>query len=180
MAKYPRYLPLVSVALFLMACVMPVLTFEKPDGAAGPGETWLGYHALAIGWMGILIGQPGWFANLFWFAGTLFLIPRGGRKILPLILSLIGLLLAMSAMNLTGNEVPADEAGVVRQKVRELHGGLYVWLLAIFVQTATAFYAMIWRRRQMRQQEAAAAETDDATTTATSESESARSMSTGR
>jgi hypothetical protein len=86
-------------------------------------------------------------------------------------------LLAITALKLTGNEVPADEAGVIRQRVRELHAGLYVWLSALAVQTAVSLYAMAVSGRRPQ---AVVPETEGAVTTATSESESSRSMSTGR
>ncbi len=143
----PRYLPLLSVALYLVSCFLPVLTFQKTGGSSG--ETWMGYHALLMGWMGVMVAQPAWFANPLWFAGSIFLIPNRGR-IVSILLCSFALLLALPALSLVGNEVPADEGGVLRQRVQQLHAGAYVWILSIACQVVVGLYAAISEMRKRR------------------------------
>jgi hypothetical protein len=132
-------LPWLSVVLFVVACFMPVLTFVKEGGggAAPPVDEWSGMHALALGWLGIFVGNPAWFANLFWLAGSLFFIPNRGR-IVALILCLLAVPVAFTAFSIIGQVIPADEGGVNKQRVLQFHAGAYVWLASLICQAAVA------------------------------------------
>jgi hypothetical protein len=56
----------VIVVVYLAACCCPALRFDNyypGDSAPQSGNTWFGWTALLLGWLGILVGSVAWLAN---------------------------------------------------------------------------------------------------------------------
>ena len=122
-----RFILLASSAIcFLVACCLPALRFHDVNGME---ENWRGGTVLLLGWMGALVGQFAWFANLFLFgswASIGFRWRPGG-----MIFAVLALLIASHSFALFGQSVPADEGGVNKLLLVRLLPGFYFWVLSI-------------------------------------------------
>jgi hypothetical protein len=73
----PRLLALgVSLLLYALACVLPVLDFSKSDWNHDTKGPVVGYVALISGWLVIAIGQFAWLANFLWLLSLILLLFR--------------------------------------------------------------------------------------------------------
>jgi hypothetical protein len=52
-----------SALLFVIACVLPAFALREVVGGTARDD-WSGGAILALGWLGLFIGNLGWFANL--------------------------------------------------------------------------------------------------------------------
>src|SRR6185295_895936 len=62
-----------GLSFFLIACACPALVFTSTSGST---EAWPGFRALAVGWLGILVGQVAWCANPVMGLSPIFLLFR--------------------------------------------------------------------------------------------------------
>jgi hypothetical protein len=131
----------VSLLLLVVACATPALVFRR-NGT--DDETWFGIHALAFGWMGVLIGQLAWFANIVAPIAVLCMLFR--RWIVASVLTLIALVLAANTLLLFAQEIPADEAGVNKLVFEYPHVGFVFWIASIFVVLVGSIGCWIWER----------------------------------
>ncbi len=114
-----------SMVLYVAACLTTALIFKR-EGS--PNEAMPGWNVLAVGWVGMLINQWGWFANLFLLLGLIFGFLRLFRagKISTSIALLVS---AVSIPMLFSQDVPANEGGVGPPfKLAELGIGCWLWL----------------------------------------------------
>lgn len=116
-----------SIVAYLAALAVDAIVFKR-DGT--PVEPMNGANVLLIGWLGILVSQYGWYANLLIPAGFICALVRAftlGKlfAIASLALSAISLAIIFS------QEFPANEGGVgPPMKVTSLGIGCWLWLLS--------------------------------------------------
>ena len=125
-----------SLVLFVAACCLPAVEFRK--NAAG-SVVWFGGEALAMGWLGVLLGQFAWLANpLLVFSGPLLAL----RLRLPAIACAgLAVLFSLNTFVLFGMEVPGDEAGVNKLYLQALREGAWLWFGSLGVMLTGAFVA---------------------------------------
>lgn len=118
-----RNLLYVSIALYVVACGLPALEFQKSTGVM---QVMPGWETLAMGWLGAFVSVFGWYANLFW----LYALFAGFRqKALHTVLSAaIAVLLGVTAFSMMGRELPGDEGGVTKIVLVRILPGVYCWL----------------------------------------------------
>lgn len=134
-----------SIFFFAVACATPALKFTPNQSDDG---LMYGLWVLAIGWMGILVDQYGWLANLLLGLSYLLLI---FRLWLPaLIVNLFTLFVAAQTLTLFGQELPADESNVNKMTLEYLGVGFYFWLLSILTVGVGAIVLWIIARQQKR------------------------------
>ena len=103
------------LAMWLASLVLPVFT------ACGPGyDNTPGYMILLIGWMGLLIIQPAWFANLLIVAVIIVLLLRNR---VPLWLGIATPLVAAPALFFTDMY---DDRGAI--PICHYQTGYWLWL----------------------------------------------------
>lgn len=118
---------LLSLFIYLVACVTPALRFDSSNG----DDPMIGFNLLLIGWMAVFYGQFGWFANpLLALALLLFLFKRW---LLTLILVILTLAVAANTLTLYGQTLPADEAGVNKMELVSLGVGFYLWIASMVI-----------------------------------------------
>jgi hypothetical protein len=140
----PRLLALgVSLLLYALACALPALDFLKEDGSPTPESPMFGFVLLFIGWLGIIIGQFAWLANLGWLLSLILLLCR--RWIASLVTSILAILLAMQTYALFAQRVPANEAATSYLILQQVKIGFYVWLASFL---AAGVSALILRSRE--------------------------------
>jgi hypothetical protein len=122
-----------SALLFVIACVLPAFALREVVGGTARDEM-SGGAILGIGWLGLFIGNLGWYANLplliGWIALARFAFggpdARPGKT--PLICGVLALVLGASVFQLS--KIPANEGGGMNQ-VEQLLPGVFVWLGSI-------------------------------------------------
>ncbi len=112
------------VLMYLIACATPALEFNDPDDAI-----YYGFRIVIVGWLGALIGQFGWFANLFLLVGIFLLLFR--RWIATFVSTVLGLAIALQTLMLFSQPVPADEAGIRHVELQHIKIGFYFWLASL-------------------------------------------------
>lgn len=105
------------------ALALPVATFGE-----GAGERWDGWAVLCLGWLGFMLGQFAWVANLL-FAAALVLLVRGRP---PLVWGLmIGVLTSLLAAHALGFTQVYSRDGVM--PVLAYGAGYYLWIGVVFL-----------------------------------------------
>jgi len=127
------------LAFFVIACASPALVFLKTGGGT---EQWPGFQVLVVGWLGILVEQFAWCANLVMALSLIFLLFR--RWLAAAILALVALAIAADTLLLFSHEVPADEGNVNKLQLVHLGPGFYFWVASMVVVVVGA---IILRRR---------------------------------
>ena len=113
-----------TFVLYLIACSTPALYLT-----GGDKERWFGFEVLVFGWLGALIGQFAWFANLLLLLAIALLLFR--RWIATLVCSLLATSLALHTIVIFSQDIPLDEGGVRHAEVIGLGVGFYIWLLSL-------------------------------------------------
>jgi hypothetical protein len=103
---------------------------------------WTGGAVLSMGWLGPLIGQFGWLANLPWLVALVLLLFRFWTP--AFILSLLAVLVGLSSLTFVHKEMLLDEAGVKKAIVLGLGPAFYLWMVALALP---AVIAVLGRRR---------------------------------
>jgi hypothetical protein len=140
-----------SLALFVLACSMPALEWHGV-GTDGAVFVWSGGYALAIGWLGVLAGQPAWGANPLLVIGWIvlaFSLRAGGygsnRR-----LSMAALVCAMVALPLSAGTLLLFSHPILLGDspdlfvVDQLRPGAYVWWLSM-IALALGGGVGLWR-----------------------------------
>lgn len=129
----------ICLALFLIACASPALTFRR---SSGDMEEWPGFQALVVGWLGLLFKQIAWYANPVMVLSLVFLLFR--RWLTAMIIALVALAIAANTLLLFSRDLPADEGNVIKLRLERLSPGFYFWLASI---VTIIVGAIILRRR---------------------------------
>jgi MYXO-CTERM domain-containing protein len=124
-----------SVALYALSLALPAL---RQVGLGTPDER--GYIVMATGWVGILFGQFGWFANLFW-AAALIQLARGRWKAAT-VTAWLAVLVAADTFVLYRTGFPSDSG---RSHSAAILVGFYVWWGSLWLLAVGAL--VLWRRR---------------------------------
>jgi hypothetical protein len=128
-----RIMVCLSALLFVIACVLPAFALREVVGGTARDE-WSGGAILGMGWLGLFIGNLGWYANpplvIGWVALARFAFggPNARPGKTPLICGVIALVLGASVFQLS--KIPANEGGGMNQ-VEQLLPGVFVWLGSI-------------------------------------------------
>ncbi len=122
-----RLTALFWLALWLSSLTLPV--------AYLPGDRWMGWGVLLTGFLGLLFGQFGWFANLGFLAS--FGLMLGTRR--PNSADLVAATLSLAAVGdaLFWRKVYSDDGS---STVQALGAGYYLWLVAIVGLAASVFW----------------------------------------
>ena len=126
----------VVVLIYLVACCCPALTFDNyysGNSAPQSTDTWFGWTALLLGWLGILVGSVAWLANFVLGLTLIFLVC--GLRWAALISGAATVLLSLDFFPILSANIPADEGGVGRAVLRPPGTGVWLW----FVSIAAAF-----------------------------------------
>lgn len=128
----------ICLFFYAIALVLPALVFQDESDA-----TWLGIMVLTLGWMGVLLGQFAWLANIPLLIGMILLLCR--RWIGTLVCIIIATLLALHSFALYQQKIPANEASTHYLILDYLGVGFYFWLLSI---VSVGVSAIILRKRE--------------------------------
>lgn len=100
-----------SVILYCLSLFFPAVVM--PEFSSGYPGTSPGYVLLFVGWLGVMVFQPGWIANLFYIAALL----TYGSKI-SYRFSMVALIIALFSPFIYVNQVLI---------------GFYIWLASIMI-----------------------------------------------
>jgi hypothetical protein len=117
-----------SAAAFAIACALPALTFQSLSGTE---QSWYGGVIFLLGWMGALVGQFAWFANLLLLGSWISIGFRWGRG--TVLFAAGALLVAAQSFALFGEAIPADEGGVNKLTLTHFMPGFYFWIASIVI-----------------------------------------------
>jgi hypothetical protein len=135
----------ISAVLYSIACIVPALAFVN-NNYADSYQTWSGFDLLAIGWMGVLIGQLGWYANPLLWLGVVALLLR--RLYIAMALVCLSLCLALNTFFLYLQPVPADAASTNRLLFQHPQVGFFLWIGSILVIGAGAVFLWVLERNR--------------------------------
>lgn len=121
---------ILSVALYVASLALPAMR-ELGLGAVPPT---LGLMVLVMGWLGVLSGQFGWLANLFWVIGAYCLHRRHWTA--AAITSSGAVLVAADTFRMYATGMAGDSGA--KHDVRLL-AGFYVWWASMWVLSAGAW-----------------------------------------
>jgi hypothetical protein len=124
----------VIVLVYLIACFCPALTFDNyysGNSAPQSTDTWFGWTALLLGWLGIFVGSVAWLANFMLGLTLIFLLI--GLRWATLISSAISVLLSLDFFPVFSANIPADEGGVGRAVLRSPEIGVWFWFASMAV-----------------------------------------------
>jgi hypothetical protein len=116
-----RLIPVVAFLLWLLSLNLRAATVSHLGG----DQVFYGSDILALGWMGPLIGQFGWFANLLLPLGLAFLLLERGRSLYPV----IGWSLLVLAANSSFWDRIPDDSG--QNYIIKFEPGFYCWMIAV-------------------------------------------------
>ena len=134
-ARRPWILAGLTVLLYIVSLFLPALNLEHEGD-------WTGGAVLILGWLGPLINQFGWLANVPWFVALVLLIFRFWTP--AFILSLVAFLVGFSSLTIVHKEMLLDEGGVNKAIVLGLGPAFYLWMVALVLPAIIA--ALGWRR----------------------------------
>lgn len=121
-----------SIALFLLSLALPAI-HEVQVGVVNRGLV-----ILATGWLGFMFLQMGWFANVFWLLGLIFLARR--RWKVATILGALAVLVAADSFVLYESGFPSDSGASLAVT---LMYGFWVWWASLWVLAVGAL--LLWR-----------------------------------
>ena len=125
----------ISVLVYLAACAVPCLEFIHTDSTHD--EILRGAQVLAMGWCGIFLFNFAWFANFIYIASLILLGFRRYKE--SAISAAVAFLIGLDTFLLWGHVWLADEAGVKHFQLKDIHTGVYLWLLSIFIVIPLAY-----------------------------------------
>lgn len=134
-ARRPWVLAGLTVLLYAVSLFLPALDLEHETDRTGGA-------VLMLGWLGPLINQFGWLANLPWLIAIVLLIFRLWTP--AFILSLFAVLVGLSSLTIVHKEMLLDEGGVNKAIVLGLGPAFYLWMVALVLPAIVA--ALGWRR----------------------------------
>jgi hypothetical protein len=130
----------VIATIYILACCCPALRLDHYyPGSNTPqsSETWFGWTALFLGWLGIFVGSVAWLANFV--LGLTVVLLLSGLRWASLICSTLTLLLSLDFFPLFSAKIPADEGGVGQAVLQPAEIGVWFW----FASIAAAFVAAL-------------------------------------
>jgi hypothetical protein len=98
-----------SALLYAVSLVLPAIAETYPDGMRIDEQ---GYLILAMGWMGILIGQVAWFANPIWLLAVILFWRRRWKGAARA--SVAAVLLGAVSFALYSTGLPSDSGATIR------------------------------------------------------------------
>ncbi|WP_386780325.1 hypothetical protein [Luteolibacter ambystomatis] len=113
-----------TLVVFGVACALPAYYLKN-------GDRWSGGQVLLMGWMGLFLGQLGWFANLLYFPALITLLCRCWKT--TVILAGVAFLIGLHSFALALQEIPLDEGGVNKTTVTAIGAAPVVWLASFVV-----------------------------------------------
>jgi hypothetical protein len=128
----------VIATIYIIACCCPALRLDHyylGSNTPHSSETWLGWTALLLGWLGILVDSVAWLANFVLGLTVVFLL--SGLRWASLICSAVTVLLSLDFFPLYSAKIPSDEAGLGLAVLQPLEIGAWLW----FASIAAAFLA---------------------------------------
>ena len=135
----------VIAIIYIVACCCPALRLDhyySGDSSPQSNETWLGWTALVLGWLGIFVGSVAWLANACLGLTLIFLLC--GLRWASLISSVLAALISFDFFQLFSAKIPADEGGVGTLVLRSPEIGVWLWFASIaggFVAALILFLA---------------------------------------
>ena len=137
---FPSRLVLVGViaTIYILACCCPALRLDRyysGDSSPQSSETWFGWMALVLGWLGIFVGSAAWLANICLGLTLIFLLC--GLRWASLISAVLAALISLDFFPLFSAKIPADEGGVGTLVLQPPEIGVWLW----FASIASAFVA---------------------------------------
>lgn len=121
-----------SILLFAISLMVPAYLFgwteKNPYGR--PSSWTYGYAALGLGWLGLLIGQFGWLANLPVIVGWVALALK--KRMLALFSGASAFLLSLDTIRLFYMEW-RSEAHQPPRTLEQLGPGFYLWTMSMLV-----------------------------------------------
>jgi hypothetical protein len=126
---------LASVILFVVACCIPALHFNKTQGG---DDMMLGASVLGVGWSGIFAGVYAWYANPIWLLGLI--MGFVGKPKFAAILGLVALVIGFTTFMVIGKMLPADEGGSNQMTLVKTLAGCYVWLASLAALPLVLFF----------------------------------------
>ena len=108
-----------SAVLFAASLILPAIAETYPGGMRIDEQ---GYLILAMGWMGILIAQVGWFANPLWLLGLILLWRQRWKG--AAIASVLAVLVGAVSFMLYRTGLPSDSGATIKAG---LLVGFWVW-----------------------------------------------------
>ncbi|WP_454714543.1 hypothetical protein [Caulobacter segnis] len=130
-----RLVALLLLILWLCSLLLPVVV--------RPGAPGMGWVILLVGWLGALVGQFGWFANLGFLAS--FGLSLGKRDPSGLDLTASVLTLAAAIDALFWRRLYGDNGSV---PIEAFGAGYYVWFVAIVGMAGWVIW--LWTRTRRR------------------------------
>ena len=128
----------ITLAPLFVSLALPALTLDD-------GTVWSGAYLFCMGWLGVVIGQYGWLANIAWFLAIFCLLLRS--RIPVIAFSVLALLLSLASFTVIGTEIPMDEAAVKKATPTAFGPALYVWLLALLTPAIIIFWVKPRKQR---------------------------------
>ena len=133
-----------SLLLFLTACATPALEM-RVEPSAERFDLWPGWFLCLFGWLGILVLQFGWYANLFLPPALLFLGLR--LWVAALVVSGLGLLLAGDTFLLAIMPLPNGDDVDQHLYLNRPLIGCDLWVASMAVVAIAAVVRLVRRRR---------------------------------
>jgi hypothetical protein len=127
-----------SVVLFVAACCIPALQFNKSQGG---DDMMLGANVLGVGWSGIFAGVYAWYANPVWLLGLIMGLV--GKPRVAAICGLAALAIGFTTFAVIGKMLPADEGGSNQMTLVKTLAGCYVWLASLAALPLVVFFPRV-------------------------------------
>lgn len=106
------------------------------------GSQMSGFYVLTAGWLGVMTGVFGWYANVFLLAGYVLALAK--ERIWSLCMFVVAFLLACSSFNI----FLVWSGDAVKSEVKGFGPGFYIWIGGIFfVTVGCAVIELIARRK---------------------------------
>ena len=118
-----------SISLYISSLMTPAFYIDENQVLR------MGYEVLATGWIGIILLEPRWYANIIYLY-VCFSVFKGSRSgsgiaaLFSLLLALSSLIIPIHVLNNATREIPVDHLGI----------GAYVWAIAIFLTSFIYFF----------------------------------------
>lgn len=125
----PDHGPLFAVAIaggtYVFALATPALVFLHGSSI----EAKPGWECLMLGWMGMLVGQFAWLANVPLFIAALLTLVR--KHTAAAVLASLAVGLAQLTWTLYLAPLPGDEGGVTTLVFQYPHVGFFLWIASM-------------------------------------------------